>query len=73
MYNLLYTSQAKDWISTPRIQGQGNQQHADVAERVGISKAVCYSARAFNKMPETVVLTGSYVLSHLEQQSQRKH
>jgi|ERR1035438_2834975 hypothetical protein len=43
-----------------------------VAERVGFSKAVCYSARAFNKMPETVVLTGSYVLSHLEQQSQKK-
>jgi hypothetical protein len=30
-----------------------------MAERVGFSKAVCYSSRAFNKMPETVVLTAS--------------
>ena len=44
----------------------------DLAERVGFSKAVCYSSRAFNKMPETVVLTASYVLSHLEQQSQKE-
>jgi hypothetical protein len=43
-----------------------------MAERVGFSKAVCYSASAFNKMPETVVLTDGYVLSHLEQQSQWK-
>jgi len=31
----------------------------ELAERVGFSKAVCYSSRAFNKMPETVVLTAS--------------
>ena len=32
----------------------------------GILNALRYRPRAFNEMPTTEVLTGSYVLSHLE-------
>jgi hypothetical protein len=37
-----------------------------VAERVGFSNAFYYRLCAFNEMPKTEVLTGSYVLSHLQ-------
>jgi len=36
-------------------------------EKPGFAAALCYIPRAFNDMPQTVVNTGSYVLSHLEQ------
>jgi hypothetical protein len=39
----------------------------NLAERVGFEKALSGRYFAFNEMPPTVVLTGSYVLSHLEQ------
>jgi hypothetical protein len=38
----------------------------------GIRKGSFGRYFAFNEMPPTVVLTGCYVLSHLEQQSQKK-
>jgi hypothetical protein len=44
-----------------------------MAERVGFSQAVCYSLRAFNKMPETIVLTDSYLVSRQEHASHKKH
>ena len=37
-----------------------------LAERVGFSNAFYYRLCAFNEMPKTEVLTGSYVLSHLQ-------
>jgi hypothetical protein len=45
----------------------------NLAERVGFSQALCYSLRAFNKIPETIVLTDSYLVSHQEHASHKKH
>src|SRR5882757_6654266 len=44
-----------------------------MAGESGILYALCYKLSAFNEMPKTVVLTGSYVLSHLEHLSHKKH
>ncbi len=44
----------------------------NMTERVGFSQALWCRLFAFNEMPQTEVLTGSYVLSHLEQESQKK-
>jgi hypothetical protein len=44
-----------------------------MAERVGFSQALCYRLHAFNKMPETVVFTDIYLVSHQEQMSHKKH
>jgi len=38
----------------------------------GFSKALYYRLFAFNEMPKTAVLTGTYVLPHLEHESHKK-
>jgi hypothetical protein len=39
----------------------------------GILAGLFYSFRPFNKMPATVMLTASYVLSHLEHSPHKHH
>jgi len=43
-----------------------------MAERVGFEKALSVRLFAFNKMPKTDVFTVTYLLSHLEHESQKK-
>ena len=43
-----------------------------LAERVGFEKALSDRLFAFNKMPKTDVFTVTYLLSHLEHESQKK-
>jgi hypothetical protein len=43
-----------------------------LAERVGFEKALSDRLFAFYKMPKTDVFTVTYLLSHLEQESQKK-
>ena len=43
-----------------------------MAERVGFEKALSDRLSAFNKMPKTDVFTVTYLLSHLEHESQKK-
>jgi len=43
-----------------------------LAERVGFSDAIYPKGCLVNEMPKTEVITASYVLSHLKQQSQKK-
>jgi len=44
----------------------------NLAERVGFEKALSDRLFAFNKMPKTDVFTVTYLLSHLEHESQKK-
>ena len=44
----------------------------NMAERVGFEKALSDRLFAFNKMPKTDVFTVTYLLSHLEHESQKK-
>jgi len=43
-----------------------------MAERVGFEKALSDRLFAFNMMPKTDVFTVTYLLSHLEHESQKK-
>ena len=43
-----------------------------LAERVGFEKALSDRLFAFNMMPKTDVFTVTYLLSHLEHESQKK-
>jgi hypothetical protein len=46
--------------------------YLELAERVGFSKALYCRLFVFNEMPKTAVLTGTYVLPHLEHESHKK-
>jgi hypothetical protein len=48
------------------------QTAPNLAERVGFEKALSDRLFAFNKMPKTDVFTVTYLLSHLEHESQKK-
>jgi len=53
-------------------RSQGQLSALKLAERVGFEKSLSGRYFAFNEMPKTDVFTVTYLLSHLEHESQRK-